>query len=159
LWPGLRVHNQAEVALESRKPFAEAFHYSLYRILLARYISSVTWDVEFTDEFGRWWEGLCEEEQDSVDHYVRLLMDFGPSLSRPYTDAVKGSEFGNMKELRVQHEGRPYRVLYAFDPRARRSFCWAAIRLGTPVGTKRWCPRLMRSLRSTCGNWLSNSKG
>lgn len=22
-----------------------------------------------------------------------------------------------MRELRVQHEGRPYRVLYAFDPR------------------------------------------
>ena len=22
-----------------------------------------------------------------------------------------------MKELRVQHEGRPYRVLYVFDPR------------------------------------------
>ena len=22
-----------------------------------------------------------------------------------------------MRELRIQHEGRPYRVLYAFDPR------------------------------------------
>ena len=24
-----------------------------------------------------------------------------------------------MRELRIQHEGRPYRVLYAFDPRRK----------------------------------------
>ena len=28
------------------------------------------------------------------------------------------SKHGNMKELRVQHRGRPYRVLFAFDPRS-----------------------------------------
>jgi hypothetical protein len=25
--------------------------------------------------------------------------------------------FGHMRELRIQHHGRPYRILYAFDPR------------------------------------------
>ncbi len=24
------------------------------------------WDVEFTDEFGRWWETLSEDEQESL---------------------------------------------------------------------------------------------
>ncbi|WP_430472137.1 type II toxin-antitoxin system RelE/ParE family toxin [Wielerella bovis] len=29
---------------------------------------------------------------------------------------MKGSKFGQMRELRIQHQGKPYRVLYAFDP-------------------------------------------
>jgi hypothetical protein len=39
-----------------------------------------------------------------------------------------------MRELRVQHAGRPYRVLYAFDPRR------AAILLmgGDKTGNDRW---------------------
>jgi hypothetical protein len=39
-----------------------------------------------------------------------------------------------MRELRIQHEGRPYRVLYAFDPRR------VAILLigGDKTGDKRW---------------------
>jgi hypothetical protein len=39
-----------------------------------------------------------------------------------------------MRELRVQHQGRPYRVLYAFDPRR------AAILLigGDKTGNDRW---------------------
>jgi hypothetical protein len=39
-----------------------------------------------------------------------------------------------MRELRIQHEGRPYRVLYAFDPRR------AAILLlgGDKTGNDRW---------------------
>jgi hypothetical protein len=46
------------------------------------------WEVEFTDEFERWWNGLAEDEQDSVDQMVRLLQKRGPSLGkatrRPY---------------------------------------------------------------------------
>ncbi len=30
---------------------------------------------------------------------------------------MRGSRFNNMRELRVQHGGKPYRILYAFDPR------------------------------------------
>lgn len=39
-----------------------------------------------------------------------------------------------MRELRIQHEGRPYRVLYAFDPRR------TAILLigGDKTGNDRW---------------------
>ena len=39
-----------------------------------------------------------------------------------------------MRELRIQHEGRPYRVLYAFDPRR------TAILLigGNKTGNNRW---------------------
>ena len=39
-----------------------------------------------------------------------------------------------MRELRIQHDGKPYRILYAFDPRR------AAILLigGNKTGVDRW---------------------
>jgi hypothetical protein len=77
----------------------------------------MAWEVEFTDEFGLWWDGLTPEEQDSINFGVRLLQEYGPNLKRPHADTVEGSDYPNMRELRCQHEGRPYRVLYAFDPR------------------------------------------
>lgn len=77
----------------------------------------MAWEIEFTNEFEAWWNGLTEVEQESVTFGVDLLAELGPALSRPHADTLKGSTFPNMKELRVQHEGRPYRVLYAFDPR------------------------------------------
>jgi hypothetical protein len=75
------------------------------------------WEVEFTDEFGQWWDRLSTDEQESVDFGVRLLQERGPHLKRPHVDTISGSNYPNMRELRCQHEGRPYRVLYAFDPR------------------------------------------
>lgn len=74
------------------------------------------WEIEFTDEFGSWWDALTADEQDSIRDIVALLRERGPNLSRPYADSVYGSSY-NLKELRIQHAGRPYRVLFAFDPR------------------------------------------
>jgi hypothetical protein len=75
------------------------------------------WDVEYTDEFGRWWESLDEDEQQSLTASVELLRQLGPHLSRPHADTLSGSRHLNMKELRTQHQGRPLRTLFAFDPR------------------------------------------
>jgi len=77
----------------------------------------MAWEVEVSDEFKYWYEALLEDEQDSIIASVRLLRDFGPALGRPHVDTVYGATFPNMKELRVQHHGRPYRILFAFDPR------------------------------------------
>lgn len=94
----------------------------------------MTWEVEFTDEFGDWWDKLNADEQVSVDAAVRMLEVAGPRLRFPQTSGIAGSKHGNMRELRVQHEGRPYRILYAFDPRR------AAILLigGDKTGNNRW---------------------
>jgi hypothetical protein len=91
-------------------------------ILLTEYsvkpiLSLVAWEVEFTDEFEGWWSNLTEDEQESVDFGVRLLEERGVALDHPYSSRVEQSRHGRMRELRVQHQGRPYRVLYAFDPR------------------------------------------
>jgi hypothetical protein len=75
------------------------------------------WEIEFTDEFERWWQTLDGDEQESLAASVELLRQLGPQLARPHADAVDGSKHANMKELRTQHQGRPLRTLFAFDPR------------------------------------------
>jgi hypothetical protein len=94
----------------------------------------MAWEVEYTDEFGGWWENLDADEQESLYAAVILLETLGPSLRYPHTSGVEISRHGHMRELRVQHQGRPYRVLYAFDPRR------VAILLigGDKTGNDRW---------------------
>jgi len=98
------------------------------------YIPRVAWQIEFTDEFEKWWRTLSEDEQDAVAVKVELLERHGPALSRPHADVVHSSRHQHMKELRIQHGGRPYRVLFAFDPRR------TAILLvgGDKTGNDRW---------------------
>jgi hypothetical protein len=94
----------------------------------------MVWDVEYTHEFGAWWETLSHAEQRDITAVVDLLVVKGPHLGFPHTSGVAGSRHAPMRELRIQHTGRPYRVLYAFDPRR------TAILLlgGDKTGDDRW---------------------
>jgi len=75
------------------------------------------WDVEYTDEFGEWWSSLSEAEQEDVAAVVELLEQKGPQLPFPHSSGISNSKHSHMRELRIQHAGRPYRTLYAFDTR------------------------------------------
>ncbi len=92
------------------------------------------WEVEFTDEFEAWWNGLTEDEQEDINAKVILLQRFGPSLRRPHVGAILSSKHPNMKELVIQHQGRPYRVLFAFDPRR----CAVLLIGGDKTGDRNW---------------------
>lgn len=94
----------------------------------------MTWDVEYTDEFEEWWNVISLEEQESIAASVQLLESRGPQLPYPHSSGIATSKHEHMRELRIQHEGRPYRVLYAFDPRR------SAILLigGDKTGNDRW---------------------
>lgn len=94
----------------------------------------MSWVVEYTDEFGAWWEALTDVEQQSVAAVVGLLEDEGPQLGYPFSSGVASSRHGNMRELRIQHRGRPYRVLYAFDPRRTAILLFG----GDKTGKDRW---------------------
>ena len=65
---------------------------------------------------------------------MNLLAARGPALSYPYCSGVESSRHSHMRELRIQHAGDPYRLLYAFDPRR------IAILLigGNKTGNDRW---------------------
>ncbi|MGB7191529.1 MAG: type II toxin-antitoxin system RelE/ParE family toxin [Acidobacteriaceae bacterium] len=97
-------------------------------------------EVEVSDEFKEWYQALLEVEQNSVIVSVTLLEEHGPSLGRPHVDTIRGSEYPNMKELRVQHEGRPYRILFAFDP-IRNAYL---ILGGDKTGDNRWYVEAIR---------------
>jgi len=77
----------------------------------------MNWDVENTDEFASWFGDLNEINQDAVDFTVDLLIALGPSLRFPHSSGIGNSRHSHMRELRIQSEGRPLRVFYAFDPR------------------------------------------
>lgn len=78
-------------------------------------IATMQWEVEYTDEFDEWFDGLGEEAQEDVALAVEKLEERGPALPRPFADSVEGSRHSNMKELRPL--GTNIRVLFAFDPR------------------------------------------
>jgi len=66
------------------------------------------WEIEYTDEFGEWWSGLSAEEQEAIEISVQLLETLGPNLRFPHSSGVNGSKHSHMRELRTQHEGRPF---------------------------------------------------
>lgn len=95
------------------------------------------WPIETVEPFDGWWDTLDEPERISVVAILHVLEERGPTLGRPYVDQIKGSRHQNLKELRVQHRGRPLRILFAFDPRR------VAILLlgGDKSGDKGWYDR------------------
>ncbi len=98
------------------------------------------WPIEYSQEFADWWAGLSATEQVCVGAVIDLLERHGPALGYPYSSSIHGSAFGEMRELRIQHAGRPWRILYAFDPRR------VAVLLtgGIKSDDARWYRRMIR---------------
>ncbi len=70
------------------------------------------YEIGVSDEFKVWYEDrLSEAEQLSVERVVEMLAEAGAMLGFPYSSGIQGSRYSHMRELRIQHEGRPYRVL------------------------------------------------
>jgi DNA-binding XRE family transcriptional regulator len=114
----------------------------------------VEWKVEFTEEFSHWWDSLTEDEQVDVNAKVISLQKIGPSLPRAHADLIHSSRHPNMKELRVQHSGRPYRVLFAFDPRR----C-AILLIGCDkTGNDRWYKEFVPKADAPYGRHLETLK-
>jgi hypothetical protein len=82
----------------------------------------------------RWWDALTAAEQKSIDFTVSLLQEVGPALKMPHSSGVETSRHRHMRELRIQHQGRPYRVLYAFDPQRAATLLIG----GDKTGNNRW---------------------
>jgi hypothetical protein len=114
----------------------------------------MSWTVEYTDEFSAWWDDLSEPEQDSVAATVGLLEQDGPHLKFPHSSDIKGARHGQLRELRVQHDGKPFRVFYAFDPRR------AAILLigGNKTGDDRFYERMVPLADSILAGFLRELK-
>lgn len=94
----------------------------------------MAYEVEVTDEWVEWFDTLSDAAQEEIAAVIGLLERLGPHLPFPHSSGIQGSRHSHMRELRVQVGGRPYRSLYAFDPRR------IAILLigGDKTGRDRW---------------------
>jgi hypothetical protein len=97
-------------------------------------------EVEYTDEFERWWNDLDEDAQVAVDAYVTLLEEHGVGLGFPHSSDIKGASTTQMRELRPVYKGKPYRVLYAFDPRRMAILLLGGDKTGDPNWYKKFVP-------------------
>lgn len=95
--------------------------------------------VNTSKEFESWFVQQEEDLQDRVAASVGLLEEQGPQLRRPHADTLEGSTLSNLKELRVQHRGEPYRILYAFDPKREALLLIG----GNKAGDKRWYKKMI----------------
>ncbi|SIS09747.1 hypothetical protein SAMN02745664_1307 [Moraxella cuniculi DSM 21768] len=77
----------------------------------------MTWQILTTKTFDDWLFTQPIVIQEKILAHLCLLAEYGASLGRPYADTINGSDFANMKELRIQIQGEPYRAFYAFDPK------------------------------------------
>ena len=50
------------------------------------------WEVEYTDEFGRWWSPLNDDIQEAIAHDVGVLEQIGPGLGRPTVGSLSREE-------------------------------------------------------------------
>ncbi len=98
------------------------------------------WAVVQTTEFGDWFSALDAAAQEDVFAAVRILSQVGPVLGRPQVDSLKGSRYSNMKELRIQSKGRPFRIAFAFDPKRQAVLLIG----GNKQGQKRFYQDLIR---------------
>lgn len=77
----------------------------------------MVWAVQSVAEFEGWFLTLESSVRVEIAAKISLLQQVGPTLGRPHADTLKGSAYPNMKELRIQIGGDPWRVFFAFDPK------------------------------------------
>ncbi|MBA4424098.1 MAG: diaminopimelate decarboxylase [Syntrophus sp. (in: bacteria)] len=100
------------------------------------------WKILQTRQFDEWFMSSDEVDEDarvSIYAVMEVLKSMGPNLGRPYVDLIKGSRHENMKELRVQSKGRPFRIFFAFDP-LRQAVLLIG---GNKTGSKRFYTRMI----------------
>jgi hypothetical protein len=97
-------------------------------------------EIIVTSAFEQWFETLSLAEQASIVRVIGLLEEKGPALAFPFSSGIQGSRFA-MRELRVQHRGEPYRILYAFDPVRRAVLLVGGVKSG--IGN-RWYDKAIK---------------
>lgn len=92
------------------------------------------WRIVFDPDFRVWFYQQEQGFQDDAFAVLTVLAEFGPNLGRPRVDTLENSDFKNMKEIRIQYQGDPWRILFAFDPKRQAVLLVG----GNKVGNKRW---------------------
>lgn len=101
----------------------------------------MAWNVVVCEEVANFLQALCDEESADVYARIKLLKEFGPNLRRPHADTLRDSLHPNMKELRVPHKRKQFRILYAFDTEQNAILLVGGDKV--PMGETRWYPKFI----------------
>lgn len=112
------------------------------------------WTVLLSPRFESWLSEQEEALQEKMLAELGKLKVYGPDLPRPYADTLKGSQYRNMKELRVQFSGKPIRAFYAFDPVRQAIVLCAADK----SHDKRFYIRMIRIADDEFSAWLAEQE-
>ena len=97
----------------------------------------MSFTVEVTQEFEKWWHSLSEDERISVDGMIRVLEAEGPAADLPYSTPLHQSTYPQLRQLRVPHGERVICVIYVSDT-ARNA---AVLLTGSTAGSEEQvCP-------------------
>lgn len=95
----------------------------------AKQVGVIMTEVVVLDEFAEWFEELDGTDREAVAVAIDVLEVRGVTLGFPQSSAIKGSKYP-MRELRVQAQGKPIRVLYCFDPKRQAVIILGAHKTG-----------------------------
>ncbi|QGH62259.1 type II toxin-antitoxin system RelE/ParE family toxin [Serratia proteamaculans] len=113
------------------------------------------WQVVTVERFDNWFLSLNDDEQKSLLVGIFKLQEFGPLLARPHADTLHhNGQIQHLKELRIQHRGRPFRVFFAFDPQRQAVLLCG----GDKTGDKRFYQRLLPIAASEFPHYLATQR-
>lgn len=109
------------------------------------------YEIFLTKYFTDWYNSLTEDEQDTIQANLLVLKQYGFQLGRPKADTITDSKITHLKELRIQHAGRPYRAFFVFDP-TRKAVLLCG---GDKTGDKRFYDRMIPIAESVYQDYLA----
>lgn len=113
------------------------------------------WKVISTELYDQWFDEQDFDLREDMLAAFKILREFGPNLGRSHVDTVKNSDFPNMKELRVQSDGRPVRAFFAFDPERKAVVLCAGDKTG--LNEKRFYKEMIKlPMPNTVNIWPEN---
>lgn len=113
------------------------------------------WTVLLDDDFEAWLLEQTQVVRVGIASRIALLAKAGPALGRPQVDTLAGSTLTNLKELRIQIQGDPWRVLFVFDPK-RQAIILVG---GNKRGDKRWYRKNIPIAEERYRRYLESIKG
>lgn len=131
--------------------------YAFDNICIAVHNGYMVWTVNFHDSFADEFVNLAEDVKIELMAMATLLAEFGPKLSRPHADTLKGSRHANMKELRFKADNGVWRIAYAFDPERKAILLVGGDKSG--VNEKRFYKQLLATADKRFGDHLDELKG
>jgi hypothetical protein len=140
------------IALAEARPTESIVQSPPTRTYFVKGKDNMAYEVEYTDEFDQCFITFDEKTQDDIFTALGLLKERGPNLPFPYSSRVNGSRHKHMRELRVQHQGEPYRILYAFDP-GRTAIL---LLVGNKKGNDRWYQENIPKADKLYDQWLKS---